>query len=121
MILGMEDIRTDVIIFASIDLDNKTVNGISVPRDTYIHRKGFDGAEQRKINAIYGEHGIKGVKKALSYILEGVPIHHYIIVDYEGVKHMVDAIGGGRGGSTFYHEVYRSYSGSSFKYIYRRR
>jgi len=94
MILGMEDIRTDVIIFASIDLDNKTVNGISVPRDTYIHRKGFDGAEQRKINAIYGEHGIKGVKKALSYILEGVPIHHYIIVDYEGVKHMVDAIGG---------------------------
>ena len=41
MILGMEDIRTDVIIFASIDLDNKTVNGISVPRDTYIHRKGL--------------------------------------------------------------------------------
>ncbi|QQY79502.1 LytR family transcriptional attenuator [Keratinibaculum paraultunense] len=94
MVLGMEDIRTDTIIFVSVDLDNKKVDGISIPRDTYIHRKGFDSAEQRKINAVYGDHGIEGVKKALTYILEGVPIHHYIMVDYEGVEKMVDAIGG---------------------------
>ncbi len=94
MVLGMEDIRTDTIIFVSMDLDNKRVDGISIPRDTYIHRKGFDSAEQRKINAIYGDHGVEGVKKALTYILEGVPIHHYIMVDYEGVEKMVDAIGG---------------------------
>lgn len=94
VILGMEDIRTDVIIFVSVDLNNKVVNGISIPRDTYIHRKGFDGAEQRKINAIYGDHGIRGIKKALSHILEGAPIHHYVMVDYEGVVNMVDAIGG---------------------------
>jgi LCP family protein required for cell wall assembly len=94
MILGMEDVRTDSIIFASVDLDNKRINGISIPRDTYIHRKGYDGAEQRKINAVYGDHGIEGVKKALSHILEGVPIHHYVMMDYEGVANIVDAIGG---------------------------
>lgn len=94
MVLGMEDIRTDTVIFVSLDLDNKRVDGISIPRDTYIHRKGFDSAEQRKINAIYGDHGVEGVKKALTYILEGIPIHHYIIVDYEGVEKMVDTVGG---------------------------
>ena len=56
----MEDIRTDTIIFASFDPDTKKVNVISIPRDTYIHRKGYNIGEQRKINAIYGEPWCRG-------------------------------------------------------------
>ena len=33
-----------------------------------------------------GSHGVEGVKKAVSHILEGIPIHHYIMVDYEGSR-----------------------------------
>ena len=94
VLLGMEDVRTDTIMFASFDPNDKKVDVISIPRDTYIHRKGYDSAEQRKINAIYGDHGMEGVKKAVSHILEGVPLHHYIILDYEGVTNIVDYIGG---------------------------
>ena len=94
VLLGMEDVRTDTIIFASFDPDTKEVNLFSVPRDTYIHRKGYDLAEQRKINAIYESHGIEGVKKAVSYLFQGAPIHFYVKIDYEGVKKIVDSIGG---------------------------
>ena len=53
VILGMEDIRTDTIIFASFCPDTKNVSLINIPRDTYIHRKGYNSGEQRKINSIY--------------------------------------------------------------------
>lgn len=94
VLLGMEDVRTDTIIFVSFDPEEKEANMISVPRDTYIHRRGYDLAEQRKINAVYGDHCIKGVKKTVSYIFKEAPIHHYVMVDYEGVEKVIDSIGG---------------------------
>lgn len=94
LILGMEDRRTDTIMLGSFDPDHKKVDVISIPRDTYVHRKGYDYAEQRKINAVYGDHGVDGVKKSVSHILEEIPIHHYIELDYEGVEAIVDSIGG---------------------------
>ncbi|MGN9165972.1 LCP family protein [Tissierellaceae bacterium HCP3S3_D8] len=94
LILGMEDIRTDAIILASLCPNTKKVDVISIPRDTYIHRKGYNTGEQRKINSIYYVHGIEGVKKTVSHILEDIPIHHYIMVEYEGVEKIVDMIGG---------------------------
>src|SRR5699024_10797879 len=94
LIIGLEDIRTDTIIFASFHLENKKIDLISIPRYTYIHRKGYNQGEQRKINAIYGSHGILGIKKAVSYLLEDVPIHHHIIMDYKGVENIIDSLGG---------------------------
>jgi len=94
LLLGLEEVRTDTIIFASFNFKSKKLDAISIPRDTYIHRKGFDRPEDRKINAIYGQHGLDGVKRAVSYILEGAPIHHHIILDYEGVEKIIDSVGG---------------------------
>lgn len=91
---GLEGVRTDTIILSSFDTVNKKLDNIFIPRDTYIHRKGYNKAEQRKINAIYGSHGIAGVKKAASYLLEDIPIDHHIIIDYEGVEKIVDYLGG---------------------------
>lgn len=94
VIMGLDDIRTDTIIFASFCPDTKKVSLLNIPRDTYIHRRGYNTAEQRKINSIYGDHGVTGVKKTISYILANVPIHHYVTLDYKGVEKIVDAIGG---------------------------
>lgn len=94
LIMGLEDVRTDTIIFASFCPDSKKVSLMNIPRDSYIHRKGYNSAEQRKINSIYGTHGVNGLKKAVSYILDDIPIHHHIILDYEGVAKIVDEIGG---------------------------
>lgn len=92
--LGMEDVRTDAILFVSFCPDTKKVDLVSIPRDTYIHRKGYNRGEQRKINSVYGDHGVSGVKKTVSYILEKVPIHHYVMLDYEGVEKIIDSVGG---------------------------
>lgn len=94
LILGMEDVRTDTIILASFCPDIKKVDLVNIPRDTYIHRRGFNDPTQRKINSIYQDHGAKGVKKAVSHILEDIPIHHHIILDYEGVEKIVNELGG---------------------------
>ncbi|MSU01053.1 LCP family protein [Tissierella pigra] len=94
LVMGLEDVRTDTIIFASFCPDTKKMNLMNIPRDTYIHRKGYNTAEQRKINSIYEKHGVTGVKKTVSYILDNVPIHHYVMLDYEGVEKIVDSLGG---------------------------
>lgn len=94
ILLGMDDIRTDTIIFASFDREYKRVDFISIPRDTYVYGKGYEKAEQRKINAVYGDHGIEGLKKTIEYMLGEVPVHHYVMVDYKGVENIVDSIGG---------------------------
>ena len=94
LIMGMEDIRTDTIIFASFCPDTKKIDLINIPRDTYIHRKGYNNPSQRKINSVYQDHGISGVKKTVSYILEDLDIHHYINLDYEGVEKIIDELGG---------------------------
>lgn len=94
VIMGMEDVRTDTIIFASFCPDTKKVSLMNIPRDTYIHRKGYNTAEQRKINSIYGDHGVAGVKKTIAHILNDIPIHHYVMLDYKGVEKIVDGLGG---------------------------
>ena len=93
-ILGMEDVRSDTMIFASFEPVKKTVDLISIPRDTYLYRKGYEEAEERKINSVYGAHGTNGVKKAVEHVLQGVPVHYYIMIEYEGVKEVVHSVGG---------------------------
>jgi anionic cell wall polymer biosynthesis LytR-Cps2A-Psr (LCP) family protein len=66
LILGMEDVRSDTIILASFCQDSKKLNLISIPRDTYVHRKGYNDGEKRKINSVYFDHGIDGVKQTVS-------------------------------------------------------
>lgn len=94
ILLGKDDLRTDSILFISFDRKLKTVDLISIPRDTYLYRKGYEKAEQRKINSVYGDHGVEGVKEALYFILGETPIDHYIILDYKGVENIIDSVGG---------------------------
>lgn len=94
LVLGMEDVRSDTIILASFCPDSKKIDLIAIPRDTYVHRKGYNDGEKRKINSVYFDHGIDGVKKTISYILPDIPIHYYMMIDYEGVEKIVDLVGG---------------------------
>ncbi len=96
LLLGLEEVRSDTIIFASFDPKNKKLDMISIPRDTYYLRQGnaYKAADERKINAVYGDHGTNGVKTVVSNILYGVPIHNYVRVDYKGVERIVDILDG---------------------------
>ena len=94
LLLGMDGTITDTIIFASFDTKSKKVDMISVPRDTYYYRISYESADDRKINAVYGDSGIEGIKDAIERFLGEVPIHHYVMVDYKGVENIVDSLGG---------------------------
>lgn len=82
--------RSDTIAIARLDPDTKQVSILSIPRDS---RVAVPGHGMTKINhaAAYGGPAltIKTVKA-----LTGLPIHHYVQIDFEGFESIVDAVGG---------------------------
>jgi len=94
VLLGIASGLTDTMMFVSFDPASKNLDIISVPRDTYYPRVGYDGLGQKKINAAYSAHGAEGVKAVVSDLLYDVPVHYYITVTYQGAASVVDAIGG---------------------------
>lgn len=87
-----EEGLADTIMLASFDPETKAASIISVPRDTYYERPGAYGASL-KLNAVAHE-GPEEVAKAVHNILLGIPINYYAVVNYEGVKNIVESIGG---------------------------
>lgn len=93
LLLGVNDNLTDTIMLASFDMDAKHVDLISIPRDTYYHRKGYDSAGENKINAAYRGDPVN-TAKAVSEVLLGMPINYYAIIGYDGIENIVDSMGG---------------------------
>jgi LCP family protein required for cell wall assembly len=95
---------TDTIMVATIDPVAKTSAVLSFPRDLWIDvanpRPGHDS--QRRINQSFGDGvratgsirgGIEELKADLKLNF-GITIDHYVILDFEGVELLVDALGG---------------------------
>jgi LCP family protein required for cell wall assembly len=82
--------RSDTIMLLRFDPVTNTAALLSLPRDLYIDIPGSD--DPNRINAAYFKGPdvlIKTVKESL-----GIPVHHYVEVDFQGFKRIVDAIGG---------------------------
>ena len=83
--------RTDTIIILNVDPASKSINAISVPRDSKVYLTGDYGIQ--KINSAHAIGGVEMTKKTLEQTL-GIKINHYVMVHDEAVSHIVDAIGG---------------------------
>ena len=94
LLIGSNKGMTDTMMLVSYDMNSQHVDLISVPRDTYYPRDGYSDPASMKINAIYNSDGIVGTATAVSTTLLGMPIHYYAMVDYDGVKNIVEAMGG---------------------------
>ncbi|SCX78935.1 LCP family protein [Alkaliphilus peptidifermentans] len=94
ILLGLEGFRSDTMMFISFDPDDKQMDIVSIPRDTYYPRVGYDGPGKKKFNAVYGDHGAAGVKTAVSDLLLNVPVDHYVTVTYSGAEAIINSIGG---------------------------
>jgi LCP family protein required for cell wall assembly len=83
--------RTDTILLVSIDKFGKAVNAISIPRDSKVFL-----ADGHGVNKINSAHAIGGTDLTIKTIKNtfGVNINHYIIVNFNGVKDFVKALGG---------------------------
>src|SRR3990172_286749 len=80
--------RADVIMLVKADPRGGTVQMLSVPRDLKVP---YDGSST-KINATFG--GGPGSIVAAVSAYTGLPIHHYLQVEFSGFTGIVDAIGG---------------------------
>lgn len=81
--------RSDSIILATVDTEDRKARMISIPRDTRVKVKGaWD-----KINSAYAYGGVELAKETVEDFL-GVKIDRYVIVNFNSLIEIVDAIGG---------------------------
>lgn len=83
--------RTDTIILMNIDPRTKTVNAISIPRDSKVYLPNGMGIQ--KINAAHAIGGVEMTVKTIEDTL-GVKVDRYIMFHDEGVRAIVKALGG---------------------------
>ncbi|QIB68186.1 LCP family protein [Aminipila butyrica] len=93
LLLGINTNLTDTIMLVSFDMENQKVDVISIPRDTYYVRKGYNGLAEKKLNAAYKGNPVN-TAKAVSELLCGMPINYYAVIEYDGVEKIVDSMGG---------------------------
>jgi anionic cell wall polymer biosynthesis LytR-Cps2A-Psr (LCP) family protein/uncharacterized protein YgiM (DUF1202 family) len=83
-------LNTDVIIIASVNPDVPAVTLLSIPRDTPAY---IPGVGVQKINTAYAAGGPDLFKETIRYNF-GLDIQNYAMVNFAGVVHAVDALGG---------------------------
>lgn len=92
--------RTDTMIVATLDPQTKTAGMLTIPRDLYVPIPA-PGAGENRINTanFYGDSskypggGPALAKKTVEYNF-AIPIHYYVLVDFDGFRRIIDALGG---------------------------
>jgi len=88
--------RSDTIKVLHIDPSNGTASSLSIPRDTYATITGLPAnsplSTQNKINAAFSN-GPDALVQTIENTF-GIPISHYIVIDFFGVEDAVNALGG---------------------------
>jgi LCP family protein required for cell wall assembly len=90
--------RTDTMMLMSLDPINDTASILSIPRDLYVVIPGR-GRDRINTAFVYGSAGNNpagGAQLAMQTVEYnlGVPVHHYMLVDFSAVVGGIDAIGG---------------------------
>jgi LCP family protein required for cell wall assembly len=106
-VAGYQQYRADTIMVATIDLETKSIEVLSVPRDTYVDIYNVNGMDKINASFAHGQQrssdyrgdeikaGTDYLKRTVSELLGGIPIHFYIgITDMDVVNDIVDEIGG---------------------------
>ena len=93
----LNECHTDAVMVVAINKTQKTVDLISLPRDTFSYVPGEKGIY--KLNAAVNcaeniEEGIKKTVETVSWHLGGIRIDHYVAVDVPALVALGDAIGG---------------------------
>ncbi len=83
--------RSDTLLLAYVDPPRKRVTLVSIPRDTKVQIPGY--SHDMKINSAAQLGGPKLVIDTLAD-LTGIRASHFVMVDFNGFKDLVDAIGG---------------------------
>src|SRR3989338_5284159 len=93
----VKSVLTDTILVSSIGTVEKNIALVSLPRDLWVEGPG---GYHSKINAVYSygnekcpDCGAKEIKDVVEKVL-GIPIHYYVVVDFQLFKESIDILGG---------------------------
>jgi LCP family protein required for cell wall assembly len=92
--------NTDTMLLLTYDTEAKTIHGLNLPRDTMVNVS----TTGKRLNAVYNynkgkdkatqvEKGMAALKQQVAY-LTGITPDYYVIVEWEAVGKLVDALGG---------------------------
>lgn len=82
--------RSDTIMLLRYDRDSGQASLLSIPRDLYVTIPGRKNPT--RINAAFNDGPdvlVRTVQEAL-----GIPVHHYVEIDFTGFEQLVEALGG---------------------------
>ncbi|MCS7194800.1 MAG: LCP family protein [Meiothermus sp.] len=83
--------RTDTIFYLRLQGAEATL--VAIPRDLRYRGETPSGPFFGRINAVYERAGPEGLRWAVQDVL-GVPVQHYLILTFEAVMRLVDAVDG---------------------------
>jgi LCP family protein required for cell wall assembly len=82
--------RNDTTLVVRVEPDRRRVSMLSIPRDLVVPIAGT-GTENRINAALTGGPGQLVTTIEQNF---GIPIHHYVLIDFDGFRAIVDALGG---------------------------
>jgi len=86
-----EPARSDTIILAFLDRQDKSVSLLSIPRDTYTYIPDY--GREDKINVAHALSGPDAAAEAVSMLL-GIDVKYYVVTDFQGFERIIDTLGG---------------------------
>lgn len=93
----------DTIMVVSVNFDQNNLTLLAVPRDSYVEIAHSDEKDRIRQSYSYGyeqggsnhhEAGLRFTLDTLSSLLGDVDLNYYIAMDIEGLKQLIDAMGG---------------------------
>ena len=93
----------DTILVASINFDQDSLTLLAVPRDSYVKIAHSEVQDRIRQSYSYGyqqsngdkhEDGLRFAIETLSLLLDGIDLHYFIAMDIEGLKQLIDSLGG---------------------------
>jgi len=82
--------QTDALMILSLDPVANTATFLSVPRDLYVYVPGW---KVNRINTAEYRGGFEMIADTVLYNL-GIPVHHWVKVEYSGFADAIDILGG---------------------------
>ncbi|AIY06117.1 hypothetical protein Plano_2152 [Planococcus sp. PAMC 21323] len=85
------NIRSDALVLATLNNEDKSIKLVSIPRDTYTFIP--DSGKEDKITHAYAYNGPSSTIESVENLLE-VPVDYYLRMNFDAFIEVVDALGG---------------------------
>lgn len=85
------NIRSDALVLATLNNEEKSIKLVSIPRDTYTYIP--DAGYEDKITHAYALEGPSSTIESVEELLE-VPVDYYVRMDFQAFIEVVDSLGG---------------------------